>query len=181
VAGVCSEHERSGFDPEPAALWRHDQVVEAVMSSGAVLPARFGTTFTGVDALRAALEQDTQRLQTALEAVRGCVELAVRVTLPAPSMAAPRSGQDYVRSELDRRRERRAAADRMLVPLEAHAVRSRPGRAEQGDLTASYLVRTDAVDAFAERARVLARDHSELALSCTGPWPPYSFIGEETE
>jgi hypothetical protein len=181
LAGVCSRHERSSVDPEPAALWRHDQVVEAVMSSSAVLPARFGTTFGELDALRAALERDEQRLTAALEGVRGCVELAVRVTLPARATASPRSGQEYVHGELDRRRERRAAADRMLVPLSAHAVRSRTGGAEQGDLTASYLVRADAVEGFTEQVKVLARDHSELALSCTGPWPPYSFVGAEDE
>lgn len=181
IAGVCSRHACSAFDPEPAALWRHDQVVEAAMSSGAVLPARFGTTFGDADALRAALERDSGRLRHALEDVRGCVELAVRVSLPVPALASPRSGQEYVHGELTRRRERRAAADRTLVPLEAHSVRSRTGRAEQDNLTASYLVRADAVDAFAEQVRALARRHSELALSCTGPWPPYSFVGEEGE
>jgi hypothetical protein len=181
VAGLYSEHARSQFDPEPAALWRHDQVVEAAMSRGTVLPARFGTTFEGTDALCAALEREVERLKQALEDVRGCVELAVRISLPAPAPASPRSGEEYVHGELARRRERRAVADRTLVPLEALAVRSRTGRAERDDLTASYLVRADAVDGFTEQVQTLAHRHSELGLSCTGPWPPYSFAGQEDQ
>jgi hypothetical protein len=181
IAGVCSRHERPAFDPEPAALWRHDQVVEAAMSHGPVLPARFGTTFAGLDALRTALERDAERLYRALQDVSGCVELAVRVSLPAQAPASPQSGREYVRGELARRRDRRAAADRTLLPLEAHAVRSRMGSPDREDLTASYLVRADAVDGFTEQVRALANRHSEFALSCTGPWPPYSFVGEGEE
>lgn len=179
IAGLCSCHERSSFDPEPAALWRHDSVVEAAMSRGAVLPARFGTTFAETGGLVAALENDADRFCPALEEVRGCVELAVRVSLPDSAGAPPRSGREYVDGELTRRRERRAVADRTLLPLEAHAVRARTGDPQRGDLTASYLVRADAVDTFAARVRDLARSHTELAVSCTGPWPPYSFVGQE--
>lgn len=181
VAGVCSHHERVRFAPEPAALWRHDQVVEATMSGGAVLPTRFGTTFEDADALRAALGREADRLHRGLDEVRGCVELAVRVSLPVPAPAPRGSGREYVHGELARLREREAAADRTLGPLEALAVRSRTGQTGREDLTASYLVRADAVAGFTEQVRVLAQRHSELALSCTGPWPPYSFVGQEDE
>ena len=41
---------------------------------------------------------------------------------------------------------------------------------------ASYLVPTDGVERFAEQVRTVADRHPELWLSCTGPWPPYSFV-----
>jgi hypothetical protein len=181
VAGLYSRHEAGDFAPEPDALWRHDQVVEAAMSRGAVLPARFGTTFTDTSALATALERGQAALRRQLERVRGCVELAVRVSLPPLAPHAPADGRNYLHVKLARQHERQAVAERTLVPLAAHAVRShRPTNpAETSTLTASYLVRAGEVDRFAERVRILARRHSELSLSCTGPWPPYSFVGEE--
>jgi hypothetical protein len=182
VAGLYSRHDLGGFAPEPEVLWRHDRVVEAAMAAGPALPARFGTTFADPDALAAALEPVHQRLARRLERVRGCVELAVRVTLPEMPAATPRSGSDYVRTRLNRLHEREAAADRALLPLAAHAVCTHSGATsvESGTLTASYLVRSADVDEFADQVRRLAARHSELSLSCTGPWPPYSFVdGDE--
>lgn len=181
LAGIFSRHDRGAFDPEPTAAWRHDSVVEAAMQCGPVLPARFGTTFDDLPSLIAALDGARDRLVRQLEEVRDCVELAVRVSLPAAAHSRPRDGQEYVHTQLARRRERSAAAERTLVPLEAHALRSRAPSREtgRGELTASYLVRADAVHRFAQEVEVLARRHAELTVSCTGPWPPYSFVGEE--
>jgi gas vesicle protein GvpL/GvpF len=183
LAGLYSRHERGRFDPAPAALWSHDRMVEAAMRNGAVLPARFGTTFGDVEALGAVLAAEHDRLSGQLEDVRGCVELAVRVSLPPSSIPRPRNGREYVSARLTRDRASRAAAERTLVPLQAHALRShRPSQtSERGELTASYLVRAEAVEGFADQVKVLAQRHSELAVSCTGPWPPYSFVGGEDE
>ncbi len=82
VGGLYSEHDGAKFDPTPDALWHHDEIIEAAMAQGPVLPARFGTTFADASALRAALGRDGARLQRQLERVRGCVELAVRVAAP---------------------------------------------------------------------------------------------------
>ncbi len=184
VGAVCSEHDPPGeFEPTPDALWRHDQIVEAAMAQGPVLPARFGTTFIDADALRTTLERDRFRLRHQLERLRGCVELAVRVSSPTSDAASPSTGQEYIHARLDDRRARRALAEQMLVPLASHAVRSRTPRPVRDTraLTASFLVRAAEVDEFADRVRLLAERHSELVFSCTGPWPPYSFAEEEEE
>jgi hypothetical protein len=162
-------------------LWHHDQVVEAAMASGPVLPARFGTTFANASELDSALEHNEARLRRQLERLRGCVELAVRVSVPASRTASPSDGQAYVRAQLARRRRRQALIDQAIVPLARHAVRSHtPGRdSDTTTLTASFLVRLGQVDEFADRVRRLAEHHSELAFSCTGPWPPYSFAEED--
>jgi hypothetical protein len=52
------------------------------------------------------------------------------------------------------------------------------GTSEENLLRASYLVRANDVDRFADRVRELQRGDGGLALSCTGPWAPYSFVGE---
>src|SRR5436305_4987117 len=102
LAGIYSDHDRGTFDPEPDALWRHDHVVEAAMARGAVLPARFGTTFADTAGLAAALVRDQSRLHHRLEQVRGCVELAVRLSLPGPGGSPPQDGRHYPRPTLAR-------------------------------------------------------------------------------
>ena len=42
-------------------------------------------------------------------------------------------------------------------------------------LSAAYLVPRDGVDDFRGEVVKLERAHPDLALVCTGPWPPYSF------
>jgi hypothetical protein len=181
VAGLYSEHERAAFEPDVGALWRHDQVVEAAMTGGPVLPARFGTTFADPSALSDVLERDQRQLRRALDRVRGCVELAVRVSAPASPTDDRPGGREYVETKLARRRELGALTERTLVPLSAHAVSFRHSgpSGDSSTLTASYLVRTGEVDRFAEQVRQLADRHDELSVSCTGPWPPYSFVGDE--
>lgn len=181
VAGLCSEHPPRSFRPDTEAICRHEDVVEAAMRLGPVLPARFGTTFAGTAGLLDALGGEQAGLRRRLERVRGCVELAVRVELPATAPASADDGLAYLRTKLMRRQERAAVADRALAPLSWHAVRTEiPGHdAESSTLRASYLVREDRVPRFAEEVRALADRHSDLSFSCTGPWAPYSFVGEE--
>jgi Gas vesicle synthesis protein GvpL/GvpF len=181
VSALVSRHERSEFEPDPEAAWRHDRVVERAMQDGPVLPARFASTFADADALLDALRRQQAELRGALESVRGCVELAVRVGLPPSEDSSPGDGREYVAAKLLRSQESRVAAEQTLEPLAEHAVRTQRGT-RAGDsrtLTASYLVRADEVPRFAERVRELAQAHGELSLSCTGPWAPYSFVGNE--
>ena len=42
-------------------------------------------------------------------------------------------------------------------------------------LSAAYLVPRDGVDDFRGHVVELERAHPDLALVCSGPWPPYSF------
>jgi len=183
VAGLYSTHRSLEVRPQPEALWRHDQVVEAAMAAGPALPARFGTTFAAGDALTSALEREHDRLRDQLERVRGCVELAVRVGLAerAAIEPAPEGGREYVERKLARRRRQQALARETLSPLGEVAVRARheEGRSEDEVIRASYLVRADEVDRFSERVTLLAERNPQLWLSCTGPWPPYSFAGFE--
>lgn len=181
LAALYSAHEQAGPRPDPEALWRHDQVIEAAMERGPVLPVRFGTTLADVDALTQVLEGEAHRFLGQLERVRGCVELAVRVGLPPSELPAPISGRDYMQLRLNDRRAREDAADRTLMPLAELAMSTRrPPEAAGGEtLKASYLVREHEVERFADQVRKLQDRHLELSLSCTGPWPPYSFVDEE--
>src|SRR6185295_16285931 len=76
--GVAWSEVTRAARPTPENVWRHEQVVEAIMRGGAVLPVRFGTVLSDLAALDALLERNRDRLSAGLRRVRGCVELGVR-------------------------------------------------------------------------------------------------------
>jgi Gas vesicle synthesis protein GvpL/GvpF len=178
VAALYSTHRSIERRPQPDALVRHEQVVEAAMRQGPTLPARFGTTFVSDDALRAAVDRAGDRLGSQLQRVRGCVELAVRVGFHLDPDPAPRDGRGYLEARLAERRELDAVFADSLAPLARLAVRTRRSerRSDGSFVRASYLVHDDLVERFAGEVRRLADRHPDLWLSCTGPWPPYSFV-----
>jgi Gas vesicle synthesis protein GvpL/GvpF len=182
ASALYSEHSRLECRPDPDALWRHELVVERAMGAGAVLPARFGTTFVDAEALAGALSRAASRLGPQLDRVRGCVELAVRLGLPAARGPEPQDGGAYLHAKLERQRERQAAAEATLTPLSRLAVdtRRQQGSTDAAVMTASYLVPEHGVNRFADEVRRLARRNDGLVLSCTGPWAPYSFAEEQT-
>ena len=178
VAGIYSEHEQLDPRPNPDSLWRHEHVIEAAMSEGAALPVRFGTTFADEDALCVELQRHGRRLYAQLERLRGCVELAVRVGFREPDNEAVSSGRDYLETRLAARRREQQIVRGTLAPLAELAVhtRSEEGRSSGEVVCASYLVPGDGVEYFAQQVEVVAARNPELWLSCTGPWPPYSFV-----
>lgn len=181
VAALYSTHQAVDPRPRADALLRHEQVVEHAMRQGAILPARFGTTFDSDEALRAAVDLAGDHLRRQLELVRGCVELAVRVGLPARQAAAPPDGRGYLEAKLADHRELEAISREALAPLANLAVRARRDerRSDGNVLRASYLVAEDMVERFADEVRLLADRLPDVWLSCTGPWPPYTFVNLE--
>jgi len=182
VAAAHSVHSTLELRAEPGPLWRHERVVQRLMERGPVLPARFGTTFDDERALDSVLADAAPRLAPALERVRGCVELAVRVGRPSEQDDRPRDGRDYLRAKLERARERESIAERTLAPLNRLAAdaRRRDPLHDAAVISASYLVPEGQLVRFTEEVRALQRHNDELEVSCTGPWAPYSFAEEDS-
>jgi len=186
LVAVCSRHHAGELRARPETLWRHDDVVERTRLRGPTLPIRFGSTFPDERAAMEALPGRADAFRAQLERVEGCVELAVRVGIPGTSGPPREEGGAFLRARLERQREMRAAAERALPPLDELAVACRRGEppADRRCLTASYLVRQSDVEQFVREVRRIARtpagEAGELSVSCTGPWAPYSFVGEET-
>ena len=175
-AAVVSEHA-AAVEPSEEAVLAHARVVEAVAAANdAVLPARFGGLHRDEETLRQAVAARAE-LADALERVRGCVELGVRVFGdPAPSGAAA-SGAAYMRGRLEKRRMLEGLAHELHQPL-ADLCRDSTvvvGATPRLLLTAAYLVERGQVDAFRAALEVLETRHRDLGVFCTGPWPPYSF------
>ncbi|HEY3728811.1 MAG TPA: GvpL/GvpF family gas vesicle protein, partial [Solirubrobacteraceae bacterium] len=57
----------------------------------------------------------------------------------------------------------------------ARAHVTRPPSLHSEILRAAYLVDRGAVESFSALVAKLQAENPELRLTCTGPWPPYSF------
>jgi Gas vesicle synthesis protein GvpL/GvpF len=179
-AGVHLAHSfhRDDFEPPVTAeaLWAHEAIVDELLATGPVVPFRFGTTLPDRAAAEAYLTREAERFKRTLAELQGRVELAVRVVLPeAKREEEPADGTAYLAA---RARTRDALAG-LLAPLEPLAadIKHRDGGPAEV-VRASYLVARDDVDQFAAAVRGLQENHPDVALSCTGPWAPYSFVGE---
>jgi len=183
-----SVHE-SGFEPPvvPEALWAHEGIVDELLEGGPVVPFRYGTTLPDRAAAEAYLAREQDQFTRTLAALRGRVELAVRLAVPESAESTAEEGSasddgsasDSGSAYLSARVSERRAHDEVLAPLASLAVarRQRDGGSARM-IRASYLVASDDVERFASVVRRLQESHPELTLSCTGPWAPYSFVEE---
>lgn len=188
LAGVCGAAD-GDTAVTPEGLWRHERIVEELMQDRDVLPVRYGTRFPDEVAAARVLEERREQFGEALERVRGAVELAVRVIAqregPAPGDVGARDAVDtdvgagtaYLRA---RQRETAAASEvagAVHEPLSAIARDHVMGAATlPGELMrVAYLVPTGAVPSFTEAVARLQQEHPALLITCTGPWPAYSF------
>jgi len=209
---LVSTLDAAGYGPE---VWRdrgqdpgwlaqvateHHAVLQAVIEETDVLPLRLPGVYVDREAVERALSADADALRSSLDAVRGRVEVAVKVFLrdadPPPGSGesdAPRSGRDYLarkaaeKSGREEARERRrqavvdlhqeltAAATQSVVSPAQDA--SLSGRPEPMLLNAAHLVARDDLDEFARLGGRLAERAGAQGLSVelSGPWPPYSF------
>jgi hypothetical protein len=190
---VASEHQELPPQPSERDLWRHELVVEGAMDAGAVLPLRFGATLADEAGLRRLLDERGREFTRLLESVRGAVELGVRARLTSPRRARDGTADDELTDASGpgttyllgvRARERRfgAAIAQVHEPLAALARRSALGSRHRAGaaMKAAYLVERDLVNAFRARVDGLALE-LDANISCTGPWPPYSFSMEAPE
>jgi hypothetical protein len=189
LMAVISQHVHPPGEPALDALWVHERVVERIMADRAVLPMRFGTKLADDDAMRNVLGARQEAFLAALDRVRGRVEVGVRAMQPidahfrgAPeperSTPAATTGREYLQAKLrdGQRVEGEAAA--VHEPLARLAVASarQPARAPDELLRASYLVDRGVVGRFRGTVERLQKTHPGVAILCTGPWPPYSFV-----
>jgi hypothetical protein len=175
----------------------HEAVVESFIGAAALLPMKLFTIFADDARAVARLGAQSDRIDAALEHVRGHVELGVRVALDRQRPAAARparvdSGSAYLagkKAQRDRAAELAVNARAVvgdlyddLSRLASDAVRrsasEMPVRGGPLLLDAAFLVPRTRADRFrrtvARRAKELAADGYHVTL--TGPWPPYSFV-----
>jgi hypothetical protein len=185
LTAACTRHDAVPIRPTAQNVLRHERAVEQLMRGGTLLPARFGTTFDSDDVLHDVLSRHQAELIDALEQVRGCDELGVRILRPAQANRPdegppPHSGREYLLRRAAQERddseflERAEAIHERLASL-AKASNHRVLNTPSSLLSGAYLVARDRIHPFRELVNHLSTRHDDLRLLCTGPWPAYNF------
>jgi hypothetical protein len=157
----------------------HARVVEQLSAlNAAVLPARFGAAYDDRAALVEAVRRREVPLRDALDRVRGCSEMGLRIVDPDASVDAPvASGGEYMRRRLNRIRDAEHVAAEIdeAIGGVARDTKTQILASAQFLFTAAYLVRREEAESFRATVSAVESRHPELVFVCTGPWPPYSF------
>ncbi len=176
-----------------AAGLRHQHVVAEIAEKLPALPARFGTVFISEASLAKHIAERSSALDSAFERAADADEWGVKVF----ATAAPRrrqapqasSGAEYLKNKAELLRPRSprkvdpevqefAAALKKLSVADApggKASAGQPGLIWHG----SFLVRRKDRARLESLLQKYAREWRDARrIDCSGPWPPYSFVGE---
>jgi gas vesicle protein GvpL/GvpF len=163
LAVAVSELPRE-ITPTRDRLVQHHRVTMALLRGGGVAPFRFGNVFPGEAELRQGLQKRTSELERKLEALAGCVEMAVRQ--PLPPAGKPRSGTDYLLAK----RRRLLAGEQLRAKL-GDVVKDWRQEDRRDSLELACLVPAGQVAEFQDRL-----EHADPSVEVSGPWPPSSFV-----
>jgi hypothetical protein len=177
----------------------HNRVLLAVLHEVPVVPCRFGTLFLEPAGVVAQIARLAPRLQQTFGRIGTRAEWAVKAFVDATEKAeadrnpADRTGAAYLKARAAGRAVRRQALDQAAsraaalaeelvgacselvhLPLRASGSQGPPV------LNVACLLEHSGSAAFEERLRELeARERREsLIVTWSGPWPPYSFVGD---
>lgn len=178
---------------EAAALRAHDTTARAVAEgAAAALPARFGAVLEDEAALAQFLEAHREPLREALDLVRGCRQMILRVS-SAPGAAAPNPespspadaatggpGTAYLRARAAREARNDPRVRAVIAPLEGLVRATRVDGHEHPPLIASvyHLVPKGRIPEYEAGVAAIASAHPEIRISASGPWLPYAFAPE---
>jgi hypothetical protein len=173
VSAVVGEAE-SRVTPE--ALAAHDAVVRRLADRfEALLPVRFGERVKDEADLAKLLAPRASRLSEALEKVRGCAQMTLRVfgdPEPAPPVDEGGPGTRYL--EARRRARSLPEIEPLLDALRPLLKDERTVRHDQGSYfgTAYHLVQREDVSAYLSMVESV---ETGRRVTVSGPWPPYAF------
>ena len=174
---------------EAAALRAHDATAVAVAEgAGAVLPARFGAVLDDEAALARFLDDHEGPLREALQLVRGCRQMTLRLSSvsgrdparppdPPAAESAARPGTAYLEARAAREPHNDPRVRAVVAPLEGLVRATRVEGHSHPPLVASVyqLVPIDRLDDYRATLAALTRRLPDVHVSPSGPWLPYAF------
>jgi Gas vesicle synthesis protein GvpL/GvpF len=170
---------------------RHQQVVGEVAARMAIVPARFGTIFSGEASLTRNMAGRKNALSKVFDRVAGAEEWGVKVFAekkpPAPAAAA-RSGKDYLRQKAAQIKQRPEHNDPELQEFAAALEKTASAAAPSGKVSgtqpsllwqATFLVPRSRRKQWEKTlGEFVARWNGLRRIEVSGPWPPYSFVSD---
>ena len=171
---------------------RHQQVVGEVAAQMPIVPARFGTIFSGEAALLENVAGRSKALAKVFDRIAGADEWGVKVfaekTASPAAKTSARSGKEYLQQKAAQIKQRPERVDPELQKFAAALEKMASASAPSGKVSgaqpsllwqATFLVPRSrqkqwekVLGEFVERWNGLRR------IELNGPWPPYSFVSD---
>lgn len=170
---------------------RHQQVVGEVAAQMPIVPARFGTVFSGETALLANVVERSKALAKVFDRVADADEWGVKVfaeKAAAPTKTSARSGKEYLQQKAAKIKQRPERSDPELEKFAVALGKVASDTAPSGKVSgaqpsllwqATFLVPRSrqkqwekVLQEFVERWSGVRR------IELNGPWPPYSFVAD---
>src|SRR5215472_7101245 len=169
---------------------RHQQVVAEIATTGAVVPARFGTVFSGEAALLKNVQGRKLALEKVFQRISDADEWGVKVFAAhrqkQETPRAARSGKEYLQHKAARLKPRHdlAGLREFAAELERIAAASAPSGKISGvqpDLLwqATFLVPRARRKQWDKTLKDFVKKWNRTRrIEVNGPWPPYSFVSD---
>jgi hypothetical protein len=171
---------------------RHQQVVGEVAEQRTIVPARFGTVFSGEPALVKDVQSRKAALKKVFARVAGGDEWGVKVfadrQVTAVAVTAARSGKEYLQQKAARLKKRPERNDQelkeLVTALEKIATDSAPSGKVSGAQPnllwqATFLVPRGKRRLWDQMlTNFVERWEGRRRIEVNGPWPPYSFVSD---
>lgn len=163
----------------PRTLALHQDVVATVMDAGATLPFRYGVAVPEVE-LQEWLIGRRARVIAALGAVRGCVEMTVKLLRLEGALVDQLVGcRPGATPAEPAEHDLQALAEVLAERAELPQWRYHPaGSAGNVAAAVAFLVPRSDLAGFLARIAPVASHAAGVAVVPTGPWAPYSFVPE---
>jgi hypothetical protein len=162
----------------PRTLALHQDVVATVVDARATLPFRYGVAVPAAE-LPEWVAGHRPAVLAALGAVRGCVEMTVKLLRLEGASVHQLAGSRPAATPAEAgERELQALAETLAERAALPQWHYRPaGRA--GNVAAvAFLVPRSDLAGFLARIAPVASHSADVAVVPTGPWAPYSFVPE---
>jgi Gas vesicle synthesis protein GvpL/GvpF len=162
----------------PRTLAIHQDIVATVMDAAALLPLPYGTTVRS-GTLGDWLAAHRVAVTAALDVVRDCVEMSVKLLRLDRAVDAQRPGRERRREDasLPAAPELQPLADALIERAALPHWRYRSvGPSDNVAVSIAFLVPRAELAAFLARIAPVASHADGVAVVPTGPWPAYSFV-----
>ena len=161
----------------PRTLAQHQDVVATLVDAPATLPVRYGTTVPTLE-LPDWVAGNRALIVAGLAAVRGCVEMTVKLLRLDGAIPQPLAGRDRAgRPDGAAERELRTLAEALAERAAVRQWRYHPsGSAGNVAAAVAFLVPRPDLPGFLGRIAPVASHAAGVAVVPTGPWAPASFV-----
>jgi hypothetical protein len=182
VAVVVERRPAPDFTAD-AVRQQHEIVTRLASRATAILPARFGSV-TDDASLRSLVARRRSDIVAALEQVRGCVQMTIRIfgstgEVPDDRASGARTGTEFLEGRRERARRVPPEVEVVRRHLGAHVKAERVAAGErEGLLTVFHLILQSAVDDYRRHSSGVASTLRARAVTVTGPWPAFAFAPE---